>query len=788
MDPFISTTLAIFLPFLMAFTIPVFEILIKNKIGWFATCTAAISFLLIIIVAPDILHSKPLYESLNWLPSMGIDYGIYADGLSIMFGIIVTSIGILIMFYSNAYMSKKEDLARYYQWLLLFMGSMLGMVFSSNTIMLFIFWELTSITSFMLIGYWRNKPESVYGATKSLLITASAGLFMFAGFIVLKYITGSFDLYTIINNIELINSIKEHELFLPALILIFIGAAAKSAQGPFYIWLPNAMEAPTPVSAFLHSATMVKAGIYLIARIHPIFSGTEAWFILVSGVGMITMLCAGLMAFKQTDIKALLAYSTISQLAYLLTMYGYTTYGNPNIGVAAATFHLLNHAMFKACLFLVAGIVAHEAMTRDLTRLGGLRREMPITFLIALIGALSMAGIPPLNGFLSKEMFYTASLEMGSSLGGIYVYLIPAIAILGGVFTFAYSIKFVAAIFLGNRSKNGLPDHIHDPSIIMIIPPALLAILIVIFGLIPSLPAHYLISYAVSSITMYPQTLHVQLWHGFNAPFVMTLITFLIGFVIYSKYDSIAQWQNNFNNKYPYLSINYTYDKIVNNAKNTLTSFSSFIQPGHVKRYILSLFILLIILFIIPIIQLSADILPTFNFNIHFYEGLVFIFMIIAAFGAVLMPKYLQAVLSLSILGYLVSLMFIYLSAPDLALTQVLVETLSTIIFIIAIIKIPQTFKESISNFTLFRDILISIGVASVVFVLMVNATQGIISPFESLSYYFIEKSFDLAGGHNFVNVIIVDFRGYDTLGEISVLCLAALGIYNILHSRGENQ
>lgn len=788
MDPFISVSLAIFLPFLLALTIPAVAKLIKYQVGWYATCVAILSFLLITSTAPSILYGKTLHQSIAWLPSMGIDYGIYADGLSTMFGIIVTGIGILIIFYSNAYMNKKEDLPRYYQWLLLFMGSMLGMVFSANTIMLFIFWELTSITSFMLIGYWRNKPESVYGATKSLLITASADLFMLVGFIILKSITGSFDIPTILNSSSLIQSVKGHELFLPTLLLIFIGAAAKSAQGPFYIWLPNAMEAPTPVSAFLHSATMVKAGIYLVARIHPIFSGTEAWFIIISGTGIITMLVAGFLAFRQTDIKALLAYSTISQLAYLMTMYGYTSYEEPGLGVAAATFHLLNHATFKACLFLVAGIVAHEAATRDLTRLGGLKREMPITFIIASIGALSMAGIPPLNGFLSKEMFYESSLQMGHVLGGIYVYLIPGLAVLGGIFTFAYSVKFVTAIFLGPRPNKGLPERIHDPSIIMIIPPAILAILIVLFGLIPSIPIDNLISPAVSSILMQSQELHVQLWHGLTTSLLMTMITFLFGILMYTKYDVIAHWQNNINHKYPFLSINYFYDAFVNNAKGIFTQISSRIQPGPIKRYVVSLLLLLILLFIIPILYLSADIIPQFNFNIHPYEALVFIFMIVAALGAATLPKYLQAVLSLSALGYLVALMFIYLSAPDLALTQVLVETLSTLIFIIAIMKIPQTFKESISKFTFLKDAIISITVASVVLLLMLNANQGIIPPFESLSYYFIEKSLSLAGGHNIVNVIIVDFRGYDTLGEISVMCLAALGVYNIIQSRGENQ
>jgi multicomponent Na+:H+ antiporter subunit A len=789
MDSFTAITLAVFLPFILAGILPVVEKLLKNRIGWYAAAVAFLSLVLVAQVAPTVIHGESIQGSITWIPSLGIDLSFYGDGLSVMFGIIVSTIGIIIMSYSNGYMSKREDLPRYYQQLLFFMGSMLGMVFSANLIQLFIFWELTSITSFMLIGYWRNRPMSVYGATKSLLITATGGLFMLAGFLVLHAITGTFDIPTILHSESMIEFIKGHELFLLALILIFIGAASKSAQGPFYVWLPNAMEAPTPVSAFLHSATMVKAGIYLVARIHPIFSGTDAWFILVSGVGIITMIMAGFLAFRQTDIKGILAYSTISQLAYLMTMYGYTTLHHPGIGVAAATFHLLNHATFKASLFLVAGIVAHETATRDITKMGGLRKEMPITFILATIGALAMAGIPPLNGFLSKEMFYEASYEMGHLLGGPFTYLIPALAVLGGVLTFAYSIKLIDGIFLGKRPSHGLPEHIHDPGWTMIIPTAFLAVLIILFGFVPSIPSHYIVQPATESILLEPVDLHVQLWHGFTPALMMTIATFILGILIYTRYDSIAAWQNRFNSRHPMLSVNYLYDATVDNAKNVTFGFSSRMQPGNIKTYVIALLLLMIALFMIPVVFLTADIIPsTLNFDIPLYEGILFLFMIIAGLGAALLPRYVPAIISLSGLGYLVSLLFIYLSAPDLALTQILVETLSTIIFLLAIVKIPQKFREHVTPAVLTRDLLIASAVALTVFVLLINATQGIVAPFESLSHYFIENSLPLAGGHNIVNVIIVDFRGYDTLGEISVLCLAAFGVYNLIHSRGEEE
>jgi len=789
MDSFTVIILAIFLPFAAAIFIPLLEKFLKHRIGWFAAGIAFLSFALIGIVAPEIIHGHIIQHSIEWMPSIGAEFSIYADGLAMMIGFIASGIGVIILSYSNGYMSHKEDLPRYYQYLLLFMGSMIGMVFAGNTLQLFIFWELTSITSFMLIGYWRDKPASIYGATKSLLLTAGGGLFMLAGFILLHTITGSYDIATILQNPAMIENIKAHPFFLITLILILIGAAAKSAQGPFYIWLPNAMEAPTPVSAFLHSATMVKAGIYLVARIHPIFSGTEAWFILVSGIGIFTMLLAGFLAFRQTDIKAILAYSTISQLAYMMTMYGYTSYHEPGLGVAAATFHLLNHATFKACLFLVAGIVAHEAATRDIRKLGGLRKDMPITFIIASIAALAMAGIPPLNGFLSKEMFYETSVEMGHILGGPFTFLIPAAAVLGGVFTFAYSIKLIDGIFLGEKHHDHLPEHIHEPPYTMLIPAAFLAGLVILFGLVPSIPIHNIIEPTTAGILLEEVHLHVKLWHGFTPALFMTVITFIAGLTIYTRYDSIAAWQDRFNAKYPRVSVNYYYDRIIDGAKGSAKGFANFAQPGSIKLYIYAILFLMVILFAIPAFMMATQVFPAnLNFDIPPYEALIMVLMVIAAIAAATLHRYLAAVIALSAVGYLVSLIFIYLKAPDLALTQVLVETLSTIIFLLVIAKIPQTFKEKIPKTILARDIVISSAVAATVLVLLLNATQGIVSPFESLSYYFLENSVPLAGGHNIVNVILVDFRGYDTLGEISVLCLAALGVYNLIHSRGEGE
>lgn len=789
MDLFTAITLAVFLPFIMAAILPAAEKILKNRVGWYAAAVAFICLLLVAQALPAVVNGETVMGSLPWIPSLGVELSFYGDGLSVMFGLIVSGVGILIMSYSNEYMSKREDLSRYYRYLLMFMGSMLGMVFSSNAIQLFVFWELTSITSFMLIGYWRNRPMSVYGATKSLLVTAGGGIFMLAGFLLLGIITGTFDIATILQNTSMIALIKGHELFLPALVLIIIGAAAKSAQGPFYIWLPNAMEAPTPVSAFLHSATMVKAGIYLVARIHPIFSGTEAWFVLVSGLGIITMLAAGFLAFRQTDIKGILAYSTISQLAYMMAMYGYTSYQYPGIGVAAATFHLFNHATFKACLFLVAGIVAHETATRDITKMGGLRKDMPITFIIGTIAALSMAGVPPLNGFLSKEMFYESSLEMGHILGGPLEYLIPAAAVLGGAFTFAYSIRFIDGIFLGRRRSEHLPKHMHEPTPVMLAPPALLAILVILIGIFPSATVHYIIEPAASGILLEDVHLHVSLWHGFTAALLMTIITFIAGAALYAKYGAIAAWQDRVNARYPAWSFNSLYDRVVDGASGKSTAFAKVMQPGPLRPYLVAMLMIFLLLSAVPAVMVAGTLIPAeLNFDVPAYEAVLLGLIVLASLGTAVLKKYLHAIIAVSAVGYLVSLVFIYLQAPDLAITQILVETLATIIFLLVIIKVPQTFRERITRSVLARDLLISSAVSVTVLILLLNASQGIVSPFESLSYYFIENSVPLAGGYNMVNVILVDFRGYDTLGEIVVLCLAGLGVYNLLKSRSDSK
>jgi multicomponent Na+:H+ antiporter subunit A len=495
------------------------------------------------------------------------------------------------------------------------------------------------------------------------------------------------------------------------------------------------------------------------------------------------MVIIGFLAFKQTDIKALLAYSTISQLGYIVTMYGYSTIAHPGIGVVAATYHIVNHAAFKASLFLVAGIVAHEAATRDLRELGGLFKSMPITGIFAVIAGLAMAGLPPFNGFISKEMFYESALETGHLLGGVNTYLFPLMALLGGVATFAYSIKFIHGIFFGKKKV----EHAHEGPVVMLLPAGFLAALCIIIGLFPNIAARYIVEPVSKGILLQGVEVHAALWHGLTPSLYMTIATIAIGSLVYTRYDAIGAWQVRVAKAIPSFSVDYWYDKIVFGARDKTASWSVKLQTGNIVTYMVALLLLMVFLSLMPIFLLGVDtLLPaTLNLDVPAYEDLTLLFMVVIAVASAVLKRYVPAILALSGLGYLVVMVFIILNAPDLALTQVLVETLTTIIFFLVLVKVDQDFFEKTPISRKIRDLLISGVVTISVALLLINATgNGILPPFETLSYYFFEKTLPLGGGHNIVNVIIVDFRGYDTLGEITVLALAALGVINLILSR----
>ncbi len=726
---------------------------------------------LIIAWIPELKSGAPAIFNISWVKTYGIELSFLVDGLSILFGILISGIGFFVVIYSVWYLSDKEDKVKFYLYLMMFMGAMLGVVFSNNLFGLFTFWELTSISSFLLIGFWYHKEASRYGATKALVITGLGGIAMLAGFIVLYQITETFDITKILT---MGDTIRSSPLYVPALILIFLGCATKSAQFPFHIWLPNAMEAPTPVSAYLHSATMVKAGIFLTARLSPAFSGTAFWTALVAGFGLTTMVVAGVLAIRQTDLKALLAYSTISQLGMIMAMLGFGT----QYSGEAAVVHILNHAAFKAALFMVVGIIDHGCGTRDLTYVGNLRKEMPHSYKIAVIGCLSMAGLPIFGGFISKEMFYESTLHMPFAP---VPFLIPTVAVLASLFTFAYSFKFLIWGFFYKAPEHP-PHHPHEAPMLGLASPVFLALMVILLGLTPGLFSHALLEPAAAAVTGQPADLHLGLWHGINTPLIMSFFTVVLGTVIFMRLKKINAVQDEVSASVPWLSPNFVYNKGFLEGIPLLTRRCLWwFQSGYLKHYLFVIIAFVMAsVFMFSVSQgwvLQLDRL--FKTEMTLVQGLTVAFLICAATATAVFKNRISAILSLGMTGFLVAFLYVVMGAPDLALTQYLVEAVSVILILLVFYFMPPYFEEKATQNTKAVNIGLSVtvGVVMCFYMLMVMDSHLV----QSISQYYLETSEKLAGGRNVVNVVIVDYRGFDTLFEICVFAIAILGIYAML-------
>ncbi|MDV6378479.1 proton-conducting transporter membrane subunit, partial [Sporosarcina sp. GW1-11] len=546
----ITILLAIFIPFIAACLVPlIHKFLTGRRIGWFVITVPLLLFILLLRLVPSLSNGATYLYTFPWIPSAGVHFSTHVDGLSMIFALLITGIGSLVVLYSIYYLSEREAIGRFYTYLLLFMGAMLGVVLSDNLIVLYVFWELTSISSFLLIAFWYHRKQSRYGAKKSMLITVTGGIFMLAGFLMLYMITGTFSLQELISMREVIAA---DSLFIPAMLCVLLGAFTKSAQFPFHIWLPDAMEAPTPVSAYLHSATMVKAGIYLVARFTPVFGGHASWFYIVSCVGLLTMLWGSVNAVKQTDLKALLAFSTISQLGMIMSMLGIGSLAFASsesthsalytAATFAALFHLVNHSTFKGSLFMVVGILDHQLGTRNINRLGGLAAIMPITFTIALIGSFSMAGLPPFNGFLSKELFFEAMLSLRDAnllTTDSLAMLFPIIAWIGSIFTFIYCMIIVFQSFLG-KVPSPFPGQrpAREAPIQMLIAPIVLGSLVLLIFFFPNTLGTYILGPAMSAVYPHLENMEglvpeIHAWHGWKMPIFMTLGVIVAGILMY---------------------------------------------------------------------------------------------------------------------------------------------------------------------------------------------------------------------------------------------------------------
>lgn len=711
---------------------------------------------------------ETLVQQHDWLPALGLNLAFRLDGLALLFAGLILGIGLLIVLYARYYLSERDSMGRFYSYLMLFMGSMLGIVLSENVIQLLIFWELTSLSSFLLIGYWPHREEARQGARMALAVTGAGGFALLGGFLLLGHITGSYELSVILASGDLI---RAHPLYLPTLLLILLGAFTKSAQFPFHFWLPHAMAAPTPVSAYLHSATMVKAGVFLLARLFPALSGTPEWFWLVSGAGLATLLLGAYVALFKHDLKGLLAYSTISHLGLITLLFGLST----PLAAVAGVFHIINHAIFKASLFMAAGIIDHEAGTRDMRRLNGLWRFMPYTATLAMVAAAAMAGVPLLNGFLSKELFFAEAVHISAShIGG---WLLPALVTLAGAFAVAYSIRFIHDVFF-NGEPVDLPRTPHEPPRWMKAPVEILVVLCLVVGIAPALTVAPLLAVAASSTlqTALPEY-HLALWHGPSPALLMSLLALAGGTLIYLTRHPLFVWHERGIGR---LDARVVYNALLNGLFALARGITRLIDTGSLQRQVFFLLAAALVLGFSP--WLAGD-TPLAGSRVGLPLDAVSLLaagaLIVATFATVWLHRQrFVALIMIGVVGLMVALAFVKFSAPDLALTQLSIEIVTIILLLLALYFLPQHGTPEKNPARVWRDGAIALaaggGAAALAWAVLTR-------PYETIAGYFLENSKPGGGGSNVVNVILVDFRGYDTLGEIAVLALAGLGIVAML-------
>ncbi|MEL6689271.1 MAG: putative monovalent cation/H+ antiporter subunit A [Pseudomonadota bacterium] len=714
-----------------------------------------------IIAAGDI--ARLIWE---WVPSLSISLSFYVDGLSLTFALLISGIGTLVLLYANSYLAGHPQFGRFALFLTSFMLAMLGLVLADNLIALFVFWELTTITSYLLIGFGHETTKGRRSALQALFVTGAGALALLAGLILLGFTAGTFELSEI-NKMG--PELKSHALYLPILILILAGAFTKSAQFPFHFWLPNAMAAPTPVSAFLHSATMVKAGVYLMARVYPAFSGTEVWIWTLTIAGGFTAVFASVLALRQTDLKQTLAYTTLMALGTLTMMLGQSG----GYAMTAFVTFLITHSLYKASLFLMIGCVDHGTGTREAGILGGLARAMPFTAFAAALAALSMAGLPPFVGFIAKELAYAGSLEAPSSTT-----LVAAASLAANALMFAVA-GIVAFKPFWRPAGGEIPHKPHEAGPAMLLGPVLLAVLGLLFGLMPGLIQGALINPTVAGFmgeAADPKTL--KLWAGFNVPLYLSLATFAIGFVLYVGHGPLRAFLTRADAAAP--NFDRGWDSFLNGFKAFAAWQTRIIQPGVLRYYIFATFA--VVLFALGGTLILRDALPGMpDFDgITWKNVALMVLMIAGALLTTVTDSRITAMAGLGVVGMGVAVIFIVFAAPDVAITQLLVETLVVVLVAVALLRLPSL---KMTGHFAFRplDALLSAGVGLVVTLVLLAVLE---TPLDlRLTEYFEVTSWPEAFGRNVVNVILVDFRALDTFGEIAVVVIAALSAYALLRT-----
>jgi multicomponent Na+:H+ antiporter subunit A len=743
--------------------------------GWLLALLPLGYAVVFVSLAGPVLAGQSLREVYPWATGLGVDLSFTLDGLSLLFTLIISGIGVLIVGYSGHYLAGDSGMGRFLLYLLLFMGAMLGLVLAGNVLTMFVFWELTSVTSYLLIGYKHDYPEARRGAQHSLLVTAGGGLALLVGLLMLGQAAGSYEFVDIIANSE---QVRNNALYIPATLLIFLGAFTKSAQFPFHFWLPGAMSAPTPASAFLHSATMVKAGIYLLARLHPALGETLLWTATLTIVGGFTFLFASFVAIRQVDIKALLAYSTVAMLGTLTMLLGL----GGHYAQEAVVTNILAHALYKSPLFLIAGIIDHETGTRDLRLLGGMRKYLPRTMVICAIALLSMAGIPPLLNFVAKEWLLEGALE--SPLDPNLRYLVLAVIVASAALTLVAAWRLFKNVFLGSASDEVTTKQPHEPALAMLLCPAVPALLSLLLplGFLPAVSM--LLSPAAAAVAGASLTFELYLWKGFNSAFALSVLAISSGVALALIEGRIANFRSPWPERWRGALF---FDSIIDGMLALATRTTRLIQGGRLRRYIANTFLALLVLVGLPFVLYGLNdprnpLLFPFDSELQLYEILAASLVAIGVVATVTARSRLGAIIAVSLVGAMVSLFFALFSAPDLALTQLLIEVLSTVFLVLVFSVLPARFGTLSSRWVRSRDAIIAIVVGLLMgTIALVSASSQMFPP---LAPYFLANSLPAAQGANVVNVILVDFRGFDTLGEITVLFIAAVGIYGLLRMR----
>jgi multicomponent K+:H+ antiporter subunit A len=743
----------------------------RRRTAWLAAAVTSASLGLLLAQAPAVMAGGALHSFTPWVLEIGLNLGFRLDGLSLMFALLITSIGLLIILYAHYYFGPNDSTGKFYSTLMLFMAAMLGIVLSDNLLLLIVFWELTSISSFLLVGYWQHRPDARAGARMALAVTGGGGLALLGGFVLLGQMAGTYEMSALMAQAGRIQADPRYPV---ALVLILLGCFTKSAQFPFHFWLPQAMAAPTPVSAYLHSATMVKAGIFLLARLTPVIGGTDLFMVLVMTTGLVTLLFAAFIAVFKHDIKGLLAYSTISHLGLITFLIGL---GSP-LAAVAALFHVLNHASFKAALFMTAGIVDHETGTRDMRLLGGLYKALPWTATLAMVAAAGMAGVPLFNGFVSKEMFLTEALAFAQ--GGGWRWLVPAAATLAALCSVAYSVRLVHDLFFNGPARDlPLP---HEPPLGMRAPVALLAALCVGVGLLPALLAGPLVKVAASAMLgRAAPEFHLALWHGFNFPLLLSVLALGAGTSLYFTLARGGRLHRiHCENWFGPLTGMQLFTRSMERLFSSAGHLTARLENASLQRYLAWMLMAAVAAAAAPFLAGDAPGTGPRQLLPASFPALVVWALLLAACAWLALRHHQRfgSVVVLGAVGLATSLSFVALSAPDLALTQLTVDVVSTVLLLMGLALLPQQSPHESSRRRKARDATLALaGGAGVAWLAWLMLTRN----HDSIAWYFLNQSAVAGGGTNVVNVILVDFRGYDTMGEITVLGIAAVGVLALL-------